>query len=339
MKKHLQGHFKGLKDNLVEFIASTDSVDRQGESIDAQGWDLSNLGKNLPLLWAHNDRELPIGKVVTARVEGNALIAGVEFADKISEFAKTVKQMVVDGFLNAVSVGFMPKAFDNEGKMVSQELLELSVVNIPANQDALRASAFIEFQKSLDLEEKAEWDRAWINRLPDAAFAVIAPGGEKDSEGKTTPRSLRYLPHHNMNVTDPNDNSTVDKPHLRNALARVSQTNLPDNLKQKAQNHLERHAKALGIGQNAEDEIEIKEGRVLSEKNRNSMRIARDSMSQAISTIDEILNATEPPAKKGDAKIIEPVQTREKRIYKSVRLMDKIGEAIIHELKNGGEKT
>ncbi|MGC8896607.1 MAG: hypothetical protein ACP5LB_07605, partial [Candidatus Bathyarchaeia archaeon] len=41
------------------------------------------------------------------------------------------------------------------------------------------------------------WTRKYINDLPNSAFAIILPGGEKDSEGKTVPRSLRKFPHHN----------------------------------------------------------------------------------------------------------------------------------------------
>lgn len=48
------------------------------------------------------------------------------------------------------------------------------------------------------------------NDLPDDAFAYIEPGGEKDSEGKTMPRSKRHFL-----IQDPN--------HVRNALARIGQ--------------------------------------------------------------------------------------------------------------------
>lgn len=90
----------------------------------------------------------------------------------------------------------------------------------------------------------AEWDTAYINDLPDSAFAYIAPGGEKDTEGKTKPRSLRYLPHHGAD-------GAVDIPHLRNALSRVSQTNIPADAKASATRHLDAHAKQEGVGRAA----------------------------------------------------------------------------------------
>lgn len=68
--------------------------------------------------------------------------------------------------------------------------------------------------------EKAVWSTAYVNDLPDSAFLYIAPGGEKDGEGKTKPRSLRYFP-----IRD--DAGKLDLPHLRNAIARIPQSNAP----------------------------------------------------------------------------------------------------------------
>lgn len=99
-------------------------------------------------------------------------------------------------------------------------------------------------------EIKAEkWSVKFINDLPDAAFAYIKPGGKKDEGGKTKPRGLRYLPHHNQSVKSPTEDSSVDKPHLRNALARLPQSNLSTAAKAKAKAHLLAHAKALKIGE------------------------------------------------------------------------------------------
>jgi len=71
---------------------------------------------------------------------------------------------------------------------------------------------------------KAVWTTAYVNSLPDSAFLYIEPGGDKDSEGKTTPRSLRHFPYKD-------DSGAVDLPHLRNALARIPQSSLPQDVK------------------------------------------------------------------------------------------------------------
>jgi hypothetical protein len=56
----------------------------------------------------------------------------------------------------------------------------------------------------------AELSASSTNDLPDSAFAYIEPGGEKDADGKTTPRSLRHYP-------------VQDKAHADNAAARAAQ--------------------------------------------------------------------------------------------------------------------
>ena len=72
------------------------------------------------------------------------------------------------------------------------------------------------------------------NNLPDSDFAYISPGGTKDSEGKTTPRSLRHLP-------------IPDAAHVRNALARLNQTDIPPAAKKEALSKIKRKAKELGV--------------------------------------------------------------------------------------------
>jgi hypothetical protein len=84
------------------------------------------------------------------------------------------------------------------------------------------------------------WKTAYINDLNDSCFAVIEPGGKKDSEGKTVPRSLRHLPYKDKS-------GKVDLPHLRNALARLSQTKLSSELKEKARKKLVNAAKDAGV--------------------------------------------------------------------------------------------
>jgi len=84
--------------------------------------------------------------------------------------------------------------------------------------------------------QEAEWTVETINDLPDSAFAAIGSGGQKDDQGKTTPRTLRHLPHHNAD-------GSLDMPHLRNALARLPQTELSAEDRSAAQKHLCAHAK------------------------------------------------------------------------------------------------
>lgn len=78
---------------------------------------------------------------------------------------------------------------------------------------------------------EAEWDTAYINDLPDSAFAYIEPGGSKDDQGKTVPRTLRHLPYKNAQ-------GNVDVEHLRNAMGRLPQTDIPEAARKEALKHL-----------------------------------------------------------------------------------------------------
>jgi hypothetical protein len=86
----------------------------------------------------------------------------------------------------------------------------------------------------------AEWSQKEINDLPDSAFALIDKGGSKDEEGKTVPRTLRNLPHHKPD-------GSIDRPHLVNALARVTHTNLSRKQQKQAHDHLLKHYRELGM--------------------------------------------------------------------------------------------
>lgn len=115
-------------------------------------------------------------------------------------------------------------------------------------------------------EQRAEWTAAFVNNLPDAAFAGIEPGGKKDDDGKTTPRSLRHLPHHTASVKSASENSSVDVPHLRNALARVEQMDAGGAaFRDKCRSHLNAHAKALGVGDDSKKGSPMEDTRTVDE--------------------------------------------------------------------------
>jgi 2'-5' RNA ligase len=68
--------------------------------------------------------------------------------------------------------------------------------------------------------EKSVWTTAFIDRLPDSSFLWVEPGGEKDEQHKTKPRSLRHFPYKDAD-------GKIDLPHLRNAAARIPQADIP----------------------------------------------------------------------------------------------------------------
>lgn len=107
-----------------------------------------------------------------------------------------------------------------------------------ANMDQAGGKSFTFLE--LDEEIKSVWTTAYVNSLPDSSFAFIGSGGSKDSEGKTTPRSLRHFPYKDAQ-------GHPDAAHVRNALARIPQSNVPDSAKASALAKVQAAAKQLGI--------------------------------------------------------------------------------------------
>lgn len=131
------------------FVASDETVDRYGDIIRVSGWQLDNFRKNATLLYGHQSDSLPLGRVPMVGVEGKRLIAHVEFNDAgVSSFCDAAWAMLQSGALNAVSVGFLPLAppapiINSDGQWtgyeyLAQDLLELSVVTVPANPNAIQ---------------------------------------------------------------------------------------------------------------------------------------------------------------------------------------------------------
>lgn len=139
-----------LSEGEVEFIVSTGALDSHGERINVDGINLKDYKKNPVVLWAHDGFNLPIAKTTKIWKEGGKLMARAKFYMK-HEFPRQVYDYIVDGYLNAVSIGGMVEEWGDDGRTIAKlNMKEFSVVPIPANQEALVAA------KSLDGDDKAQ---------------------------------------------------------------------------------------------------------------------------------------------------------------------------------------
>lgn len=119
----------------IRGLASTDTLDRQGDIVDPRGgtWSLP-----VPLLFGH-DHSVPVGWVRSVEVRGNGLWIEAEFAEGVGR-ADEIWSMVDKGLISTYSIGFRPittEPLRSGGlKFAAWELLEISVVVVPANPDA-----------------------------------------------------------------------------------------------------------------------------------------------------------------------------------------------------------
>ena len=160
----------------VEFVASDNSVDSYGTVLPVDKWDLKRYQGNGIVGYMHDvygdswtksaDPDDIIGKG-EAFVEDDKLVVRITFepAD-LNERADKIYRKIQFGSLHAVSVGFRATAKGHKGDEErgenpnvyyynGQELLEVSVVNIPANANALKRS-MEEEEAVREYEEKAE---------------------------------------------------------------------------------------------------------------------------------------------------------------------------------------
>ena len=141
------------KEKTLTCYVSTGAIDRQRESLDPEGVDVGNYRKNPVVLWAHDYSTPPIGKALWVKKADGGILSKVQFysSDKaLGEFAQEIYQMYKQKFLNAFSVGFIPKETewakeqdrDNPKKprltYKKWEMLEYSAVPVPANPEALQ---------------------------------------------------------------------------------------------------------------------------------------------------------------------------------------------------------
>lgn len=140
-------HVRAVKEDSrsIDVVASTDTVDSYGERIDQGTWQLERYLANPIVLYAHDSDDLPIGTASNVGVVDGKLQATITFVSAdLNPQAEQVFQLMKARVLRAVSVGFRCHTYRWEVEqdrelltLVDCELLEISVVPVPANPDAL----------------------------------------------------------------------------------------------------------------------------------------------------------------------------------------------------------
>jgi Caudovirus prohead serine protease len=176
----------GVSDSsgVLDFIASTATLDRYDEVIEPAGWRLESYRRNPVFQNAHNygDIIFTLGRALLTEVRsvgaGQALCQRIQFATEVNPVARIAYGLYKGGFLNAVSVGFIPLRWEDGNRTnatdgtngtasprrryLEQELLEVSAVAIPANPDALALGLKSGAVARSDVQETLEVLRALV---------------------------------------------------------------------------------------------------------------------------------------------------------------------------------
>lgn len=150
----------------VRVRASTGNLGRDGLIVHPAGIDLAHYRQNPVMLWAH-DPQAPIARATVIGMEGDDLVADVEFAPAgVSATADEICGLVKAGIINAVSIGFDPLETEpldarkpRAGRRVLRsELMEISFVSVPADREAIVLQRKMEILAGLTTPE--EWHLA-----------------------------------------------------------------------------------------------------------------------------------------------------------------------------------
>ena len=132
---------------MAELVLSEESLNRYGTRILTKGIKLDSFAKNPVMFYNHDRTKLPIGKWESVKKTDGKLTATPAF-DVGDEFAKEVKRKFEEGYINSASIGILVLGTSNEPELMLQgqtiptitkcELLEASIVDIPANANAVK---------------------------------------------------------------------------------------------------------------------------------------------------------------------------------------------------------
>ena len=210
------------KDNnkLLGVIGSSGTIDRHGESVNPEGWIVKNFLKNPVILYGHDYSTLPVGKATKVYVENKALKFDIQFAT--NQFAQDVFDLFAQKILNAFSVGFIPKKYGVSGQdkfdIMEQELLELSVVTVPANPEALAlVKSMEEKNKDVLVDETLKEEVESIEKIVDETLKeeVIVKEEVEEEKPVVTPEEVEPVEELKIDVTLVEEKEVVEPEEVK----------------------------------------------------------------------------------------------------------------------------
>jgi HK97 family phage prohead protease len=268
LRKLIRAEFNQLGDDEVEVVMSTAALARDGHILVPQGCRLENYRANPIILWSH-DPDKPLGNSENIEVGQDQIRARVRFAPLgISRKADEIRGLTKAGVIRAVSVGFDPiegepldpKRPRGGQRFTDWELLELSFVSVPADAGALVTArshgddAMAEWKVGAARNLAVEDSDAWDGEAAEASVFEWA-GGDDFDPAKARKAFLVYdadAPSERGSYKLPIAHAVdgelkVPKGAIRAAASRLPQTDVPDDVKKRAQGVIDHYEKEAGM--------------------------------------------------------------------------------------------
>lgn len=127
----------------IKFIVSDETLNSHGFIVLTDGINTAKFERNPIMLYMHERENGVIGRWENVHKEGTQLIAEAVFDDS-TELGAKVKKQVENGFLRSASIGIDNMIYEERDgvKTVTQcDLFEISIVDMPANENAVKLYA------------------------------------------------------------------------------------------------------------------------------------------------------------------------------------------------------
>lgn len=318
---------EAMAERRARFTITTDDPDRERDVVDTTGVETASFERNPVVLFAHSYRDLPIGRCVGLERSANKIVATVEFASEdMCPMAEHVYRMVKAGYLRAASIGFRPLEWTyNEERggvdFKRVELLEFSIVPVPANSMALIAAGadgidskvlkgWAEETLRVIAEAEAETKAANQPSLEELARQndCVAPFNRDEIGWKAFVKARKYAEKKGALSVDELGGMLDDygfedeakalgfkQPEKKSA---AEQTAAENNEKTTLSVTIDAEKVAAIVEEKlaelrAEVDAVAKAGRVLSKANESKLRAATEAISKAQDQIAEVLKAVE----------------------------------------------
>ena len=301
---------KGSKSLKIAGYANTITKDRAGDVVTAEAWakGVENYRRNPVLLYQHK-HDAPIGRVDKITVDKKGIFVEAAVSEA-AERNQGIQTLIRDGALKSFSVGFRVKdgkynREDDSMMITDVELMEISVVSVPCNQDSLFSirksfesdSDFEEFKKSFEpaSEDEVKMMRSikagitnvneghyhtvemdnngtgvttYASHMSNHAHKVVN-GIVMEAEGHTHDITMMGVPIHNME----SEESVSERPLSPTEEEAMSndKTETSEAIEEKAETEME-----VVIKEEAEIEVEEKSEEVVEEKAESSEEVMEE---------------------------------------------------------------
>lgn len=189
--------------NVFKFIITTNNTDRYGDIVEPAGMDSTAFMENPVFLFNHISGAdlMPIGKCLSLTPTDTGIVGETKIHN-LTDLSKDALLLVQNGYLSAVSIGFMPTEWETmpmeagmwcePRRYTKWSLLEYSLVNIPANPYALITNGFIsDVRKCMD-KGVFNGESAIVKHISNLISKGVSPELKKQIESQLQPKGFNF---------------------------------------------------------------------------------------------------------------------------------------------------